>query len=80
MFITGEKNVYNLSAEALYKFEILFGGFCQIYKKGLFASQVESILEKIHKENQSKVIQNIEAYPVLYIIDRSIDLVTPMLT
>jgi len=80
MFRTKELNYINLSAEAIFKFQLLFGSFTEVASKGQSANIMLKILSSIQKENTNVQMPTNRAYPSLFVIDRTEDLVTPFLS
>ena len=80
MFKTREMHFVNLSAETIFKFQLLFGNFTEVASKGETANTVLKILNQIQKENSSVQMPANRAYPSLFVIDRAEDLVTPLLS
>ena len=75
-----EFNIHNLSAEALFKFQIGFGKFEDICFLGSNGEKVYKILESIEKENEKDVDNLTTVYDTCIILDRNLDMLTPFMT
>ena len=80
LFVSNEFNIHNLSAEAIYKFQLLFGKFNNIATLGENAERVYNNLSHIEKENKEEVFQSPNLYHNCIIIDRGMDMITPFMT
>ena len=80
LFWDKEFNIHNLSAEALFKFQIGFGKFEDICVLGKNGKKVFKILESIEKENEKDVDNLTTIYDSCIILDRSLDMLTPFMT
>lgn len=72
--------LHSLCAEALYKMQFLFGKFRNIATKGPESETVKLIMGFIDKEISQPLPQNFCIYSNLIIIDRTVDVITPLVT
>lgn len=80
LYLSNEYNVHNLSAESLYKFQLLFGQFNNLVSVGPNADKVVHVLDQIHRENRDEPLPAATLYHNCIVIDRNMDLVTPLMT
>lgn len=80
LYKTNEFNIHNLSAESLYKFQILFGRFNNVVSIGSNADKVVHVLDQIKRENKEEPLPAATLYHNCIVIDRNVDLITPLMT
>lgn len=80
ILVSNEKTGLNLSAEAIYKLQILFGTFPDIYYWGKYAEEVLDIFQEIESENKNNSFPDSTIFPNLILIDRSVDFLSSLLS
>ena len=80
MLLTTETCGLNLSAEAIYKWQILYGTFSNIFVWGKFGEKVLEIFREIEQENKNMSYAVSSSYPNLIVVDRTVDFATSLLS
>lgn len=80
ILLTNETIGINLSAEAIFKLQILYGTFSNIFFWGKSAERTLSIFQSIENENKTMSFPPSTLYPNLVVIDRTVDLISAFLS
>jgi len=82
LWVDGDQSVVFDSAQALISLQRLFGPFPQIVGKGDYAKRVASLLTRQNKApaRSEPVLQSAANIDSLIVLDRRVDLITPLLT
>mmetsp|Transcript_30543 Transcript_30543/g.58825 ORF Transcript_30543/g.58825 Transcript_30543/m.58825 type:complete len:626 (-) Transcript_30543:289-2166(-) len=79
--VEGDATVHYYVARALQNFQSLFGTIPNVHAKGSAAASVVSIMKRMRREQGQKAPSPVNAeVETLILIDRDVDLVTPMCT
>ena len=82
MLVNSEFNIHNFAAESLQRIQLVFGKIPTFIGKGDHARTVMEILRRLEKEHQArlKYDKDVKEIDACIILDRQIDLLTPMCT
>jgi len=79
-FLDGDRTSLFYVARSLMKFQSLYGYFPSIVGKGIAAKLVVDMLIRMKKERGEENLTNRPEISKLILIDRSVDMITPMCT
>jgi hypothetical protein len=80
MLFSHDKSGLTLCAEAVFKWQILYGRFSKMFYWGRTARNILDLHSEIEQENNSFSSHFSTDFPYLVVVDRTVDLTTPLLT